>query len=131
MKPSTTKSNLVTVAGLVLAFPAAYFILISVLKYNFGIDGPFDSLQPALERIGIKDAIGWNINLLILFGPVLALLLSVFQVLRIKGEFTKQEFHFHVTIHKKWFPILLAAFSMSILAILFVYGFVENCNCNS
>jgi hypothetical protein len=129
MKQTISKSNLVTTLGLILAIPTAYFIFISVLKYQFGINDPFDILQPSLERMEIKNAIGWNINLLILFGPVLAFLLTVLQVLRIKWEFTQQEFQFQFTIHKKWFPILVAAFSIGILAILFVYGFVENCNC--
>ena len=129
MKHTISKSNLVTTLGLILAIPTAYFIFISVLKYQFGINNPFDILQPSLERMGIKNAIGWNINLLILFGPVLAFLLTVFQVLRINWEFTQQEFQFQFTIHKKWFPILVAAFSLGILAVLFAYGFAENCNC--
>ena len=129
MKQSTLKSNLVTAVGLLLAVPTAYFFFISVLKYEFGFNGPFDALEPSLESMGLRKAIGWNINLLILFGPVLTLLLTVFQVLRIKWEITKQEFHFHFTILKNWFPILVAAFSIGILAILFAYGFVENCNC--
>ena len=129
MKQTISKSNLVTTLGLILAIPTAYFIFISVLKYQFGINDPFDILQPSLERMGIKNAIGWNINLLILFGPVLAFLLTVFQVLRIKWEFTQREFQFQFTIHKKWFPILVAAFSLGILAVLFAYGFAENCNC--
>ena len=129
MKQTISKSNLVTTLGLILAIPTAYFIFISVLKYQFGINDPFDILQPSLERMGINNAIGWNINLLILFGPVLAFLLTVFQVLKIKWEFTQQEFRFQFTIHKNWFPILVAVFSLGILAILFAYGFVENCNC--
>jgi len=129
MKQIISKSILVTTLGLILAIPTAYFIFISVLKNQFGINDPFDILQPSLERMGIKNAIGWNINLLILFGPVLAFLLTVFQVLRIKWEFTQQEFNFHLTVQKKWFPILVATFSLGILAILFLYGFVENCNC--
>lgn len=129
MKQSFSKSNLVTATGLLFAVPAAYFIFISVLKYEFGVNGLYDFLQPSLERMGIQESIGWNVNLLILFGPVLALLLTIFQVLRIKWEITQQQIHFHVTVQKSWFPILVGAFSLGILAILFVYGFVENCNC--
>lgn len=53
--------------GTLLAIPTAYFILISLLKY--GLDQPylFDSARPFLERMGIKEALGFNINLLILF----------------------------------------------------------------
>lgn len=126
---TTIKPNWSTIAGLLLALPAAYIICISVLKYVMGVDGPFDSSQPFLERLGIKEAPGLNINLLILLGPVAGFLLAIFQVLTIKWQLTKEDFHFQFTVRKRWFPILVAAFSISLLAILFFYLLGENCNC--
>lgn len=78
-----TKQNWLTWASLLLALPSAYFIAISLLKYVFNVDGPFDNATPFLERMGIKENLGWNINLLIVFGPLVAFLLTVFQVLKI------------------------------------------------
>jgi hypothetical protein len=129
MKSTTSKSNLLTALGLLLALPTGYFIFISILKYWLNINGPFDSLQPFLERLGSKESFGWNINLLILFGPVLAFLLTIFQVVRIKWNFTEEEFHFDLTVQRKWFPMLVAVFSIGTLAILFFYLLGENCNC--
>ncbi|MDP9231058.1 MAG: hypothetical protein M3O67_10380 [Bacteroidota bacterium] len=129
MKLSTSRITWVTALALLLALPTAYFILIAILKYGLNIDGPFDSATPFLERMGIKQTLGWNINLLILFGPVLALVLTIFQVLKIKWEFTKEDFQFHFTVQKRWFPILVAAFSIGLLAILFFYMLGENCTC--
>ena len=126
MRTTTFKNDGLTAAALLLALPTAYFILISVLKYGFGIGGPFDSAQPTLESWGIKETLGWNINLLILFGPVLAFLLTIFQVLKIEWHFTKEEFLLHFTVQKKWFPLLVAAFSIGLLAILTFYFLVEN-----
>ena len=128
MKP-TIKSKWITAAGLLLALPTAYVICISILKYWLNIDGPFDSSQPVLERLGIKETFGWNINLLILLGPIAGFLLTIFQVLIIKWQVTKEHFHFEFTVKKRWFPILVAAFSVSLLAILFFYLLGENCNC--
>ena len=128
MKP-TIKSNWLTVAGLLLALPTAYIICISILKYGLSIDEPFDSSQPVLEKWGIKEPPGWNINLLILLGPIVCFFLCVFQVLKIKWEFSKENFNFSFTVHKRWFPILVAAFSIGLLAILFFYLLGENCNC--
>ena len=128
MKP-LIKPNWFTIAGLLLALPTAYIICISVLKYVLGIAGPFDSSQPFLERLGIKETPGLNINLLILLGPVAGFLLTIFQVLTINWQFTKEDFHFEFTITKRWFPIVVAAFSVSLLAILFFYLLGENCNC--
>ena len=101
------KQNGITILSLLLALPTAYFICISILKYEIGIDVPFDSVAPLLEQMGIKETVGWNINLLILFGPIVAFLLTVFQVLKIDWQFTKEQFIFHFTVKKRRFPLLL------------------------
>jgi hypothetical protein len=124
-----TKQNWLTTGALLLSLPTAYFIAISILKYQLGVDGPFDSIAPWLERMGVKETPGWNINLLILLGPVVACLLSIFQVLKINWQFTKEQFQVHLTIRNHWFPLLVTAFSLSLLTILFVYLLGENCNC--
>ncbi len=121
------KQNSIAIASLLLALPTAYFITISVLKYLAGIDGPFDTMAPVLERWGIKETLGWNINLLILFGPVVAFLLTIFQVLSIRIQFTENHFLFQFLLKKRWLPLFVAAFSVSLLAILFVYLLGENC----
>ena len=121
--------NWLSAAALLLALPTAYFILISVLKYVFGIDGPFDSMQPILEQWGIKESLGWNINLLILFGPVVALIIAVTQTLKIQFQFSKEQIDFHVQVKKHWFALFVAVFSAGLLAILFWYVAGENCNC--
>jgi hypothetical protein len=123
------KNNWITWAALLLALPTAYFICISILKYRLNINEPFDSSAPLLERWGIKESLGWNINLLILLGPIAGFLLAIFQVLIVKWQFTKEDFHFEFTVMKRWFPILVAAFSISLLTILFFYLLGENCNC--
>ena len=121
-----TKQNGIAIASLLLALPTAYFICISILKYELGIDQPFDAIAPFLERMGIKETLGWNINLLILLGPVMAFLLTIFQVLKADWQFTREQFLFHFTIRKKWFPLLVAGFSVSLLAVLTIYLIGEN-----
>jgi hypothetical protein len=124
-----TKSNWLVAAGLLLSLPAAYFISTAFLKYELGVDGPFDDAYPLFESLGVKEDLGWNINLLILLGPIAGFLLCVFQVLKIRWEFTKEEFRFQFTVRKRWFPILAAAFSASLLGLLALYLFGENCTC--
>lgn len=126
MKTSTFKNNWVTAAAWLLALPTAYFILISILKFSMGVEGPFDAMQPTLEKWGISDAFGWNVNLLILFGPLVAFLLCILQVLKIEWQFSKEEFIFQFNIQKRWFPMLLILFSVTIMAILVFYFLVEN-----
>ena len=129
MKTAIFKNNWLTAAGLLLVLPTAYFILVSILKYGLGIPGPFDTIQPIAEEWGIKDQPGLNITSLILFGPMVAFLLTVFQFLQIEWRLSKEEFLLHFTFQKRWFPILIAAASVGLLAILFFYMLGENCNC--
>ena len=124
-----TKQNGLAIASLLLALPTAYFIAISFLKYELAINSPFDTIAPFLERTGIRESLGWNINLLIVFGPVLAFLLLILQLLKMDWQFNKEQFDFHFTIKKRWFPLLIAGFSLSLLAILFIYLLGENCHC--
>jgi hypothetical protein len=126
-----TKQNWFTWAALLLSLPTAYFILINILKEEFRVNGPYDSAQPLLERMGISESLGWNINLLILLGPVVACLFTIFQLLKIKWEFGREDFQFHIAVRKRWFPLLVTAFSLSLLAILFLYLLGENCNCQN
>lgn len=124
-----TKSAWLSLAALLLSLPAALIIIVSVLKYVFNINGPFDSLQPTLENLGISKPLGWNINLLILFGPLTGGLLAILQVLHIKWTFTKEHFEFNISIRKKWFPLFVTAFCISLLAVMFLYMLGENCSC--
>jgi hypothetical protein len=124
-----TKQSWITWTALLLSLPTAYLISISILKYVFEVDGPFDLAAPLLEEMGIKQSLGWNINLVILLGPVVACLLTVFQVVKIKWQFSSENFQFHITVKKRWFPLLVGAFSLTLLAILFLYLFGENCKC--
>ena len=126
METTTSRSNWLSLAALLLVLPAAWFFCINILNET-GINGPYNASQPILERWGINESLGWNINLLILFGPALALGLSVLQVLCIDWQFTKEQFQFRVTILKKWFPITVALLSGLILATLFTYLLGENC----
>jgi len=129
MKLQNAKTNWLSIAALILVLPATYVIVISVLKYGLNIDAPFDSSQPFLERMGIKQPLGWNINLLILIGPLLAIALTVFQWLKIEWHSASEQFHLNIVIQKKWTPILIAAFSISVMAVLFFYLLGENCTC--
>lgn len=125
-----TKQNGIAIISLLMALPTAYFIAIAVLKYELGVDGPFDSIAPLLDSWGIRESLGWNINLLILFGPLLAFFLTIFQLLGVRMQFTQNHFLFQIIVRKRWLPLLVAGFSISLLAVLFTYLVGENCICS-
>jgi hypothetical protein len=123
------RNNWLNLASLLLVFPAAYVIIISILKYGLNIDGPFNVSAPMLESWGIKEPLGLNINLLILLGPVAAIILSAIQVLHINWRMTSEQFQFHLIVSRKWLPIAIGLFGCLVLACLFIYMLGENCNC--
>jgi hypothetical protein len=129
MKTQILKPGLSAVIGLLLTAPTLYFILISVMKYVFGLPALFDASQPTLETLGIKEAIGWNINLLILFGPLVALLLNLNSVLDINWQGTRDDIIVQLLFQKlvrNWLVIVISGLC---LLTLFVYAIGENCNC--
>lgn len=123
-----TRSNWLTVAALMLAFPTTWYIIINLLN-EVGISGPYNSSISIFESMGSKRSLGWNINLLILLGPIAACLLTAFQVVKIDRQFTERHFHFHFAIRRRWFPILVGALSISLLAVMSLYLVGENCHC--
>ena len=125
----TFKNNWLTAAAVLLVLPATFFILVGILS-ELGINGPLEAVKPTAEAWGIKEAPGgFNISTLILFGPMLAILLTVFQFLKIEWHLAKEEFFLHFTFQKRWFPIMITIASGLLLAFLFFYMIGENCNC--
>jgi hypothetical protein len=114
--------------GCLLALPTAYFILINVLN-EFGYPYLFYSSQPFLQQLGLKESLGFNINLLILFGPLIAMVLNLLAVVKVDWYNQRDHFSVKFSIKKHWWNMTLVFFSGVLLAILFIYGVGENCRC--
>ncbi|MBC7874221.1 MAG: hypothetical protein H7Y01_09510 [Ferruginibacter sp.] len=125
METITSRRNWLNFVALLLVVPCAWFFCVNILN-EAGINGPYNVSQPVLESLGIREQFGWNFNLLILFGPVIALLLSGLQVLHIEWNFSKEQFQFNITIRRKWFPLFIAFLSVLMLTVLFIYLAGEN-----
>jgi hypothetical protein len=125
METNIRRHTWLNMFSLLLVLPAAWFICINILN-EAGINGLYNASQPVLESMGVKENFGWNINLLIVFGPLIAFLITIFQTLKINWQFSKEEFEFHFTLRKKWFPLVVAVLSGGLLLTLFVYLLGEN-----
>jgi hypothetical protein len=128
MRTTVFRNDWLTSLALLLVLPAAWFNLIGILS-ELGIDGPLESIKPLAEKWGIKDGPGLNITSVIVFGPMVAFLLTVFQFMRIEWRITREEFQLQFNFYKRWYPIIVAGFSAAVLTILFLYVAAENCNC--
>ena len=126
MKTKTLpQSNWLTLVGLMLALPTAYFTGANLLN-ELGISGPYSIIDSFIQKSGGQQPLGWNINLLLVCGPLIALFISVFQVLIIEWNFTREQFQFNVIIQRKGLPLFVALFSLALLGTLFFYLLVEN-----
>ena len=121
MTTTTYKSNSVSAIALLLALPTAIFLFIVFLKFGLGVPGPLDSIAPTLMEWGLDSGPGLNITSLILFGPPVAFLLTIFQVLKIsvdmKGEFIRINMQFE----KRWFTLFVAVFSTIVIGGLILF----------
>jgi hypothetical protein len=101
------------------------FILSSVLKYEFGLPALYDAAQPVLASLGLNQSLGWNINLMIVFGPLLALLLNVIGVVSLSYGANNDDVRFQIVLKKataNWMIIILGGLCM---AALFTYLLME------
>ncbi|HYJ38236.1 MAG TPA: hypothetical protein VEV87_06450 [Chitinophagaceae bacterium] len=126
MTTQLLKPSLSAGIGCLLAIPAAYFLLINILN-EIGLPGLYNLSEPLLESLGLSKGIGLNINLLIVFGPLIALLLNVTSVMKVDWEGSGTELKFHINILKKWSNWIIIGLSGLCLLILFFYLLGENC----
>lgn len=126
MKAQILKPGISAVVGLFLTLPAVYFILINLLN-DAGITTLYGAAEPLLEKSGISKPFSW-INLLIVFGPLLALLLNVTSVLSVYWHVTKTIMNIQFHIEKRWGNFFVTGLSGSCLLIFFLYLFAENCS---
>lgn len=129
MKQPFLSPRIALMAGLLLAVPTAWFILVNLLKFEWNSPYLYDAIEPTLNKLGLKESLGWNINLLILFGPVLALLLNLLSVLRIRIQWKGDFFNCQLSIKKSWLNLTIILISASLLMALFAYLVGENCAC--
>ena len=126
MRPQILKPPPSAGVGLLLTFPAAYFLLINVLN-ELGSPGLYSISEPLLVSLGLRDGLGFNINALIAFGPLIALLLNLTSVVSFDWESSDTNVKLNFIIQRRWTNWIIIAFAGPCLLILFLYLMAENC----
>jgi transcriptional regulator with XRE-family HTH domain len=72
--------RLAALIGALLALPAIVFVAVNLLKYGLGVDGPYDALASAGQKA--DGTLFFDTPWLLLGGPVIALLLNLFSLVR-------------------------------------------------
>ena len=120
------KSNTAFIVGLMMVFPAVYFISASILKYNFGISFLFDPLEiffSSYEMLRIFNLISPVIFVFGLLGALLTNLLTMFSVKLWKEKSTIQS---EISFSPRALNLLVSVISFSTLMIMLTYAFGEN-----
>ena len=112
--------------GLLLSVPAAYFLSINVAN-EVGWADPYELSEPLLLTLGFREGMGFNINLLIAFGPLMALLMNLTSVVSIEWESSKTDMKLNFHLLKKWWSWVTIFIAGPCLLILFLYLVGENC----
>ena len=117
MKTNILKPGINALLGLLLIAPACYFILINILNES-GLPALYNASIPLLESLGLQESFGWNINLLIVFGPVIAFLLNAGSIMAIELKTLEKDIEIKFSIQRKarsWFVIVLSCLCLFIL----------------
>jgi len=126
MRTQILKPPLSAGVGLLITLPGAYFLFINVLN-ELGWSGPYQFSEPLLLALGLREGMGFNINLLIAFGPLLALLINVTSVVSFDWESSNADLKLNFHILKRWTNWTVIFFAGPCLLILFLYLIGENC----
>ena len=128
MNTTFSQAKWPVVAGALLVLPGFYFIVAAWLNYALGISLFWRVISPLFDLPSNKN-FGFNINMLIVFAPVLSILLNLRKVLSLQIISTDTEFYINATLNKYswgWLIISMAAFCLTAICI---YLLGENCNC--
>ncbi len=128
MKKQIVSQPIALLAGWLLVIPSLYFILSALLNYEFGIPGLWSSIESIFEKPENKH-LGLNINLLILFGPLVAILINLTQVMNVAFKKDVSSFNFEVEIKRYSYNWIVIVAGLFCLAAIFLYLLGENCNC--
>ncbi len=71
---------------MVFVLPTIYLIGGSILKFEPGLPRMYNMAEPMFIKMGLNEKLGFNINLLILFGPIVAPGFTLISLVKIKSE---------------------------------------------
>jgi hypothetical protein len=84
MKHIINRNKGIFILATLFVLPAAYCIGGSILKFEPGLPWFYNMAEPLFIKMGLNEKLGFNINLLVLFGPIVALGLSLYSLVKMK-----------------------------------------------
>ena len=113
-------------AGIIMVFPAVYFILASILKYNFGISFLFEPLGIFFSSYEMLKVFNLVSPVIFLFGLLGAFIINFLTMFSIRLWKDKNIFQSEISFSPRTLNLFVSGLSMASLMIMFTYAVVEN-----
>lgn len=120
------RDRLVAAAGILLLAPAALFVTANVLEFGFGRPGLADAFRPFATPRGAAEVL---VSVLVVLGPLAALVLEVLSVLRVDAGRLGGRLQVTLEVRTAWANVAVAAVACAILVGLAGYLVTENADC--
>ena len=114
--------------GILLVVPSLYFVVSALLNYRFGLPTLWKVIEPIFEKAG-NQSFGFNISLLVILGPLVAIMINLAQVIQLHFARAEDEVYVYLSISKYKYSWIVVATGCACLGIMFFYMLAENCWC--
>lgn len=128
MKKLLLTRPLALCAGILLVLPSLYFVVSALLNYGLGFAALWKLIEPIFNKPENK-SLGFNINIVILFGPLVAILINLPQVVQLHFSRMEDEVYINLSISKYRYSWMVVAAGIGCLGIMFFYLVAENICC--
>jgi hypothetical protein len=115
------------VLALALLMPGLLFVVMNILKFELGVDQPYDALEPAFVPEGA--VLATIVNGIILLGPVAAALLTVLPMLRARLHRDGGILRLELALRLNPLHLVVAVLALAIVGTLGAYLIAENLPC--
>jgi hypothetical protein len=110
--------------ALLLCLPSLVFVTANVLAFELGLPGIYDALEPAIAPA--SDLLESLVALVVVLGPLAALALIAFDLLRADVRRPADGAVLRVEIRLAWRHLAVAALAILLLGAIGLYLFLEN-----
>jgi len=112
--------------GTIMLFPAVYFIVASLLKYNFGISFLFEPLEIFFSSYELMKIFNLLSPAIFLSGLVGAFIINFLAMFSIKWWKEKNVFQSEVSFSPQTINLVVSVFSLASLMLMLGYAVAEN-----
>ena len=120
------KARTAIISGLLMAFPALYFILASIFKYSLGIPFLFDPLEILFSSPDILKIFNFISPLVFLLGLMGSFVINLFVMFSIRIWEENSTIKSDISFKPVLANLTLVLLSVCAVTIFFLYAFAEN-----